>query len=98
VGARIALKTIPSIDRNVAYQAPTGSQNIFSARLVHPKGMDAAKQDLVRKVDRLTKEIVQCQNAMEADIPCRSSSGHTEWLGQLQAELAEAETKLANLS
>jgi hypothetical protein len=59
--------------------------------------MDTAKQDLAQKIDRLTKEIVQCQNAMDAGIPCRSSLGHVEWLGQLQSELSKAETELSKL-
>jgi hypothetical protein len=59
---------------------------------------DDTKQDLLKTVERLTREIVQCQNAIEAGRPCYvAPNDHIEWLSKLQEELAEAEGKLAQL-
>ena len=56
------------------------------------------KQDLRKTVERLTKEIVQCQNSMEAGRPCHGTPvNHAEWLGKLQADLTQAETELVTL-
>lgn len=56
------------------------------------------KQDLRKTVERLTKEIVQCQNSMEAGRPCHGTPvDHAEWLGKLQADLTQAETELVTL-
>jgi hypothetical protein len=56
------------------------------------------KQDLLNKVDRLTKDIVQCQNSMEAGRPCSGfHDSHMDWLSSLQSDLAEAEAQLSKL-
>jgi len=61
-------------------------------------GAENTKQDLLKKVERLSKEIMQCQNFMEAGRPCYGPPDtHTQWLSKLQAELAETETQLAEL-
>jgi hypothetical protein len=61
-------------------------------------GGDNTKQDLHKTVERLTREIVQCQNAIEAGRPCYGTpNSHIEWLSKLQGELAEAEMQLTQL-
>lgn len=60
--------------------------------------MDSAKQDLLKEIQRLTREIVQCQNSMECGRPYHGTPAeHKNWLGKHQAELAEAEAQLAKL-
>ena len=56
------------------------------------------KQDLQKTVERLAREIVQCQNAIEVGRPCYGApDDHIKWLSKLQGELAEAEMQLAQL-
>ena len=60
--------------------------------------IDTLKRDLLNKIERLTKEIVRCQSSMEAGRPCHGTPvDHAEWLGKLQAKLAETEAELAKL-
>lgn len=61
-------------------------------------GMNDAKQDVLKTIERLGKEIVTCQNAMEAGRPCLGMpADHKVWLHKLQTELFEAEAELAKL-
>lgn len=60
--------------------------------------LDSTGRELIKKIERLTKEIVRCQNSMEVDRPCHETPvDHAEWLGKLQAELAETEAELDKL-
>ena len=60
--------------------------------------IDTTKLVLLKKVERLTKEIVQCQNSMEAGRPCSGfPESHVDWLSRLQTDLAEAQAELSNL-
>jgi len=60
--------------------------------------MDDAKQSLLKTIERLGREIVTCQNSMDAGRPCLGTSAdHREWLHKLQTELFEAEAALAKL-
>ncbi len=57
--------------------------------------MDNTKQDLLKTVERLTREIAQCQNTMDAGIPSYGApNDQIKWLSKLQEELAEVEGKL----
>ena len=61
-------------------------------------GADSTKQDVLKEIRRLTREIVQCQNSMECGRPYHGTPAeHTNWLGKQQTELAEAEAQLAKL-
>ena len=61
-------------------------------------GMDSSKHDLLKEIDRLTREIVQCQNSMESGRPYHGTPAeHMSWLDNRQAELAEVEAQLAKL-
>jgi hypothetical protein len=59
---------------------------------------DSAKQDLLKEINRLSREIVQCQNSMECGRPYHGTPAEQmSWLGKLQTELAEAEARLSQL-
>ena len=61
-------------------------------------GMDNTKQDLLKTVERLTREIAQCQNTMDAGIPSYGApDDQIKWLSKLQGQLAEAEMQLVDL-
>lgn len=73
-----------------------GGGNLFSP--VRLMTIDATKRDLHKKVERLTREIVQCQNSMEAGRPCSGfPESHVDWLSRLQTDLAEAHAELSKL-
>jgi hypothetical protein len=60
---------------------------------------DNARDDLQKEIGRLSREILRCQNSMEAGVPTYGAPDSCiNWLGKLQTELADAEVKLAQLA